>query len=140
MTSTTTNTKSVKKPRRMAREPKPITADGVGVTQGNGAKPTLPALSLEQASQPPSMSKPQKPTSKASGVLEMLQRPAGATLAEMVAATGWLPHTTRAVLTGFKKKGHAVTSDTADGVRTYRIAPAPAEPTPPARAQPRADP
>ena len=37
------------------------------------------------------------------------------------AATGWLPHTTRAALTGLKKKGHAVTSTKTDGARTYRL-------------------
>ena len=34
----------------------------------------------------------------------------------------WLPHTTRAALTGLKKKGHAVTSDKVEGrVRIYRV-------------------
>jgi len=46
--------------------------------------------------------------SKASHVLAMLQRQEGATLDELVAATGWLPHTTRAALTGLRKKGHAI--------------------------------
>jgi hypothetical protein len=42
----------------------------------------------------------------------------------MVAATGWLPHTTRAALTGLRKKGYAIDSDKIDGVPTYRaIAP-----------------
>ena len=45
----------------------------------------------------------------------------GATLDEMVTATGWLPHTTRAALTGLKKKGHQLTSEKTDGVRRYRI-------------------
>lgn len=54
----------------------------------------------------------------------LLLRDEGATLAEMIAATGWLPHTTRAALTGLKKKGYAISSDKLDGVRTYRgIAP-----------------
>ena len=38
----------------------------------------------------------------------------GATLAELVAATGWLPHTTRAALTGLRKRGYAVGIDRAD--------------------------
>ncbi len=38
----------------------------------------------------------------------------------MVAALGWLPHTTRAALTGLKKRGYAISSDKVDGVRTYR--------------------
>lgn len=58
---------------------------------------------------------------KSALVIGLLQRPDGVTLDEMVAATGWLPHTTRAALTGLKKKGHQVTSEKAGGVRRYRI-------------------
>jgi hypothetical protein len=54
-------------------------------------------------------------------MLAMLQRINGATLGDLVAATGWLPHTTRAALTGLRKKGHALTSEKLDGVRRYRI-------------------
>ena len=50
----------------------------------------------------------------------LLLRDEGATLDQMVAATGWLPHTTRAALTGLRKKGYAIDSDKVDGVRTYR--------------------
>lgn len=64
---------------------------------------------------------PVAPPSKQAEVLALLQRPQGATLEEMVAATGWLTHTTRAMLTGFKKKGHALESDKTDEVRRYRI-------------------
>lgn len=65
--------------------------------------------------------------SKTAQVLSLLSRPEGATLQQMVEATGWLPHTTRAALTGLKKKGHEVTSVKADGVRTYRVAPVQSE-------------
>ena len=50
----------------------------------------------------------------------MLLRDEGATLDQMIALTGWLPHTTRAALTGLRKKGYAIDSDKVDGVRTYR--------------------
>lgn len=61
-------------------------------------------------------------SSKSEAVLAMLQRPEGATLDQLVTATGWLPHTARAALTGLRKKGHEVTSDKpAGGVRTYRL-------------------
>ena len=46
--------------------------------------------------------------SKTSTVIALMQRADGATLADLVAATGWLPHTTRAALTGLRKKGHAI--------------------------------
>ena len=51
---------------------------------------------------------------------DLLARDEGATLDQMIAATAWLPHTTRAALTGLKKKGYAISSDKVDGVRTYR--------------------
>ena len=52
----------------------------------------------------------------------MLQRDCGATLEELIAATDWLPHTTRAALTGLRKRGYAVTIDRSDKERgsTYR--------------------
>ena len=49
-----------------------------------------------------------KQNSKIGKVIALLQREQGATLDEMVVVTGWLPHTTRAALTGLKKKGHAI--------------------------------
>lgn len=50
----------------------------------------------------------------------LLVRDEGATLDQMIAATGWLPHTIRAALTGLKKRGYAIDSDKIEGVRTYR--------------------
>jgi hypothetical protein len=38
----------------------------------------------------------------------MLARDKGATLAALVDATGWLPHTTRAAITGLRKRGFAI--------------------------------
>ncbi len=64
---------------------------------------------------------------KIAQVIVLLERPGGATLAELVAATGWLPHTTRAALTGLRKRGYAVGIDRADKARgsVYRIEPTP---------------
>ena len=39
-------------------------------------------------------------------VLGLLRRKQGASLAELVAATSWLPHTTRAALTRLRHGGH----------------------------------
>ena len=65
-----------------------------------------------------------KPPSKQQQLASLIVRDAGATLDHMIATTGWLPHTTRAALTGLKKKGYVISSDKVDGVRTYRgIAP-----------------
>ena len=52
----------------------------------------------------------------------LLEREQGATLDELIAATGWLPHTTRAALTGPRHKGFALDkSSRADGKTAYRI-------------------
>lgn len=60
--------------------------------------------------------------SKSQLVLGLLRRPDGATLNELVTATGWLPHTTRAALTGLRKKGHVVEKTRRDDATCYRIA------------------
>ena len=61
-----------------------------------------------------------RPVTKRDQLAAMLVCDEGATLDEMTAATGWLPHTTRAALTGLRKAGYAIDSDKIDGVRTYR--------------------
>jgi hypothetical protein len=61
------------------------------------------------------------PANKIDQVIALLGRTQGATLAEMVAATGWQPHSTRAVLTGLRKKGHALVRDKRGDVTCYRI-------------------
>jgi hypothetical protein len=62
---------------------------------------------------------------KIAGVIELLQGSDGATLAELVANTDWLPHTARAALTGLRKRGYAVGINRADKARgsVYRIEP-----------------
>ena len=48
--------------------------------------------------------------SKLAQVIELLQRDHGATIDELIAAMGWLAHTTRAALTGFGKRGYVLQS------------------------------
>ena len=45
---------------------------------------------------------------KIARVVELLQRDKGARLDELIAATGWLPHTARAALTGLRHRGYEV--------------------------------
>ena len=59
--------------------------------------------------------------SKIERVVELLRRADGATLAELVEATGWLPHTTRAALTGLRKKGDIIERYKRDDATCYRI-------------------
>lgn len=70
---------------------------------------------------PQSVTPPSPPT-KSATVIALLQRDDGATLPQLIAVTGWLPHTTRAALTGLRKKGHAIDRSKVAGVTTYRIA------------------
>jgi Protein of unknown function (DUF3489) len=66
--------------------------------------------------------------SKLALVIEHLQRADGATLIDLTQATGWLPHTTRAALTGLRKRGYAVIRERIGaGGSVYRISDAPAD-------------
>lgn len=64
-----------------------------------------------------------QPETKSQLVINALSRKGGATLEEMSAIAGWLPHSTRSFMTGLKKKGHVIESDKIDGIRCYRIGP-----------------
>lgn len=102
-------TSMITKPtRRFARQPK---------SQESSA-----AASDEAVAGLPVATSSTKPTTKAAIILDLLHRGEGATLEQLVRATGWLPHTTRAALTGIKRKGHLLSSEKVDGVRTYRVA------------------
>ncbi|MFN0263233.1 DUF3489 domain-containing protein [Tepidamorphus sp. 3E244] len=55
-------------------------------------------------------------------ILSLLTRPEGASIAELVEATGWQAHSVRGAIAGsLKKKGHAVSSQKVDGVRRYTV-------------------
>ena len=51
---------------------------------------------------------PPRQGTKIARVVELLQRDKGARLDELIAATGWLPHTARAALTGLRHRGYEV--------------------------------
>lgn len=53
----------------------------------------------------------------------LLSRDSGATIAEIMEATGWLAHSSRAALTGLRKKGHTIQreQDAGDRGTVYRI-------------------
>ena len=60
-------------------------------------------------------------------VIEMLCAKKGASLSALVDATGWLPHTTRAALTGLRKRGFAIERTREEGSDSiYRIVSTPA--------------
>ena len=75
------------------------------------------------ASAPPTTTSAPSPSpgNKTAAVIALLEREEGATLDELIAATGWLPHTTRAALTGLRKKGHAIERTKRGEETCYRI-------------------
>ena len=61
--------------------------------------------------------------SKLARVIDLLQRSHGTTISNLIEATGWLPHTTQAALTGLRKRGYAVVREqTGGGDLIYRVA------------------
>jgi hypothetical protein len=61
--------------------------------------------------------------SKLDRLLAMLSSASGATIAELIAATDWLPHTTRAALTGLRKRGYelGLSRGERDSASVYRV-------------------
>ncbi len=54
-------------------------------------------------------------------MLELVGRKGGATVKELASAAGWLPHTTRAAITGLRKRGHDVQRQRVDGISHYTV-------------------
>ncbi len=120
---------------------KAIAVDETGPSEGEAERrPDHPIVSVDSKAEPgphpaAAIDKPDSgvastPTfprggTKIAQVIALPQRGDGATLAELVAATGWLPHTTRAALTGLRKRGYAVGIDRAGKARgsVYRVEP-----------------
>lgn len=66
---------------------------------------------------------PAKAPSKLDRLEALLRSEHGATIAELMAATGWQQHSVRGALAGaIKKRGIVVTSDKVEGLRRYRAA------------------
>jgi hypothetical protein len=94
--------------RREAPQPRPIP---------DGTKASGPAITGARAKTPIP-----RAGSKLARVIELLQRHGGATIPTLIEATGWLPHTTRATLTGLRKRGYAIARERIDGGDSvYRI-------------------
>ena len=55
-------------------------------------------------------------------LLARLRKPGGASIEELMKATGWQSHSVRGAMAGsLKKKGHVVTSAKVDGQRRYKL-------------------
>ena len=65
---------------------------------------------------------PQRPRGKLESVLSAIEANSGATLEELVAATSWLPHTTRAAISRLRQRGYAIRLMEQGGRKAYRLA------------------
>lgn len=62
---------------------------------------------------------------KLAAIIDAMRHPGGATIAQMMAGTGWQAHTVRGAISGMVRKRfgfEVVTEKEADGLRAYRIA------------------
>jgi hypothetical protein len=89
---------------------------------------SLPAAGKPRRERSPAAMPAAPETSSAAGstkleqIVAMLSRPEGASLAELVAATNWQPHSVRGALAGsLKRKGFTIVSEKIAGERRYRI-------------------
>lgn len=108
-----------------------VTAAGLAAIGIEDSEPHI-AARAEPAAADASVAgrQPLRPGSKGALLVAMLSRPAGASLEELIGATGWLPHTTRAALTGLRKRGFEVVRERAEDGSRYHIAATEPEPIP----------
>lgn len=96
---------------------------GLGELQetGSGGGPEGDEAADADTAEPVARSAP-RPGTKLASVFSLLERAEGASIDELTGATGWLAHTTRAALTGLRKRGIAVVrSKREDGATAYYL-------------------
>ncbi len=102
-------------------------AGGVNV-DGGSIDPAAISLPVRTAAHVSGAGIAPRAGSKLAMVVALLRRPEGASIEALMAATGWLPHTTRAALTSLRKRGMMVLRDkVSDGSSRYCIVEAGAE-------------
>jgi hypothetical protein len=99
-----------------------ITPEGTAAIAGEGGEPPVDQEKSTGSKPAPA---PVKATAVTAGtkqalLVSLLERDEGASIQEIVDATSWQPHTTRAALTGLKKRGFEITSEKVDGVSRYQ--------------------
>ena len=110
--------KTRRKASGAARKPRVAPAKGQPGRTASAAKKGARGAGKEKGGGPPAA----RPGSKTAAVLALLERARGATLAEIMDATGWQAHSVRGFISGAvaKKMGRQVTSERRDdGQRVY---------------------
>jgi hypothetical protein len=110
--------KAATKPSTAPRKPR------VAPSKPRSGKKTTPARKASKAPRKATSAKGARQGSKTAKILDLLKRRGGATMKELMRATGWLPHSVRGFISGTvgKKMGLSVESTKAkDGERSYSV-------------------
>ncbi len=105
------------KPKQSSKSPRPARAKKTRPVSQKAGKPGRSATNATPAP-------PARAGTKQATLIDLLRRPGGATIADLVKATGWQPHSVRGAISGALKKklGLKVTSETVEKRgRVYRI-------------------
>ena len=105
------------KPMKSSKSPRPARAKKTRPASPKASKPGRRATNATPVL-------PARAGSKQATLIDLLRRPGGAAIADLVKATGWQPPSVRGPISGALKKklGLAVTSDSVEGRgRVYRI-------------------
>ena len=126
--SAPTETSSVATPAGMAPEGASESTDvSKNTTRSPGnqlsqSKPPAEGTDLPTANVPGADADRQRASTKRAVPIGMLERPEGASVAELGHRLGWLRHTVRAAITGLRHAGREVTrSKDAEGQSVYRL-------------------
>ena len=121
MNTATEDTETAEKPKATRKARVGEQGAHVPAKKGKAAKKASPRKETSKAAKKEGLARDGSRTAK---VLDLLKRPDGATLAELMKATGWQAHSVRGFLSGTvgKKLGLTVTSSKAEeGERTYSV-------------------
>ncbi len=90
----------------------------------NKTRPRIRAKKNSPASSVRKSDGAKRPGGKLGLILDRLERTAGATIDELVDATGWQKHSVHGALSRLRSGGFAVRLDSTVGRKAYRLAPA----------------
>ena len=95
------------------------TAIGIQSQGANGAAEPAPSVATGQ--QAPNTQPATRVGSKRAQLIGLLQQPHGTSLDEIGLALGWLPHTSRAAMSGLRKRGFTIARRRDEDRSIYRI-------------------
>jgi len=98
----------------------PAGLEAIGVDSAPAVTGTADAVP-EQRARP--QTQRARPGGKLGVLLDAVSRPEGSTLEDLTAASGWLPHTTRAAITRLRQRGFDVRLATMGTRRAYHLVP-----------------